>query len=177
MDTRFHRTLQKGFRRTGNPDLVNDIIGHDMLEQYFDRYYFHGLLKDTCCTVLEDWSLVSVYMIRYSENLIRKFQDKVDWSEISRYQTLSEPFIREFQDRVDWNQISRYQKLSEAFIHRYRYKVNWNRISEYQVLSEPFILKHGSMVNWEIILRYQIISQALFDRHKKKNRMVKHGIP
>ena len=39
-------------------------------------------------------------------SLIEKYKDKVDWTCISRYQTLSEPFIEKYQDKVNWDYIS-----------------------------------------------------------------------
>ena len=61
---------------------------------------------------------------KLSESFIRKFQDKLDWSELSQNQILSEPFIREFQDKVDWYYISRYQELSEPFIREFQDKLS-----------------------------------------------------
>ena len=34
------------------------------------------------------------------------------------YQKLSEEFIKKFQDKVDWNNISARQELSEEFIRK-----------------------------------------------------------
>ena len=73
-----------------------------------------------------DWNSISTEQL--SEDFIRKFQDKVDWSLISACQTLSESFIREFQDKVDWNCISSCQVLSENFIREFEDKVDWKRI-------------------------------------------------
>ena len=40
-----------------------------------------------------------------------KTNDNVDWNNISDKYTLSENFIREFQDKVNWTKISKNQKL------------------------------------------------------------------
>ena len=126
----FRRTLQKGFRRTGNPDLVNDLF------RYTPNYiycYTLGIVQDTALT---KWNHISmgIYLTHYhngncrltdrraaehylSEPFIRKFQDKVNWSEISALQKLRESFVREFQDKVIWKYIVRYQNLSISFIN------------------------------------------------------------
>jgi len=67
---------------------------------------------------------------------IEKFQDKVYWPDISKYQKLSEEFIEKFQDKVYWYWISKYQKLSEQFIEKFQNKVDWSEISQNQKLSE-----------------------------------------
>ena len=115
----FRRTLQKGFRRTGNPDLVNDIYEYTHI--FTLGYYTLGIVQDIYLKSCH-WHVLSYGDYIYagyrklkvgfvSEAFIRKFQDKLDWSEVSRYQKLSEPFIIEFQDKVDWDRISQYQKL------------------------------------------------------------------
>ena len=103
----FHRTFQKGFRRTGNPDLVNDISSH----LCSPNFIICGIVRDT---EYQYWNKFRCHMV--SENFIRKFKSKVNWDYISRIQVLSESFIREFEDQVDWAHISTWQKFSEKFI-------------------------------------------------------------
>lgn len=43
---------------------------------------------------------------KLNEDLIRNFENTVNSSLISRYETFSEPFIMVFKDRIDWNNIS-----------------------------------------------------------------------
>ena len=77
--------------------------------------------------------------------------DKVNWTNISRYQKLSEDFIEKFQDKVYWPYISEYQKLSEDFIEKFQDKVDWSYISKYQKLSDDFIGRHNLTIsdnNW-----------------------------
>jgi len=51
-----------------------------------------------------------------SDDFIREFKTKVDWSWISTHLPLNENFIEEFQDFIDWEAISQYQTLSDDFI-------------------------------------------------------------
>ena len=70
-----------------------------------------------------DWGFYSNNIL--SEDFIREFNDKVDWSAICRYQKLSEGFIREFKDKVHWGVVSIYQNnlsLEEYIIKNYELK-------------------------------------------------------
>lgn len=69
------------------------------------------------------------------------------WSDISRYQKLSEAFIEKYSDRVDWNYMSRYQKLSEEFIEKYSDRVIWKYVSAYQIITPEFAKKHNIQIN------------------------------
>ena len=84
--------------------------------------------------------------LELSENFIREFQDKVNWTWISKYQKLSEDFMREFQDKLYWPYISIYQKLSEDFIREFISKVNMFYVSEYQKVSHDFIISRSALV-------------------------------
>jgi len=67
----------------------------------------------------EEQELIKYYYdhcLELSENFIREFQDKLDWSFICQDQRLSEEFIIEFKDKVNWKFVSGYQKLSLKFI-------------------------------------------------------------
>jgi hypothetical protein len=61
---------------------------------------------------------------KFSDDLIREFQDKICWPCLSYYQILSENIMREFQDKLDWERISWKQNLSYEFISEYRDKLN-----------------------------------------------------
>jgi hypothetical protein len=105
-----------------------------------------------------DWTYISIRQ-NLSEDFIREFQDKVDWDNISEFQKLSEDFIREFQNKVNWLYISEFQKLSEDFIREFQNKVNWNYISRFQKLSEDFIREFQNRVNWDNISEFQKLSE------------------
>ena len=104
-----------------------------------------------------NWSALSACQT-LSEDLIREFQDKVEWEWISKEQKLSEDFIREFKEKVDWYYISISQTLSEDFIREFQDKVDWEEISWYQTLSENFIREFQDYVHWDYILSQQTLS-------------------
>ena len=62
-------------------------------------FYIEGSNK--ILTVEEELELVKTNS-KLTEKFIRKYQDELDWVDISEYQTLSESFIREFKNEVYW---------------------------------------------------------------------------
>jgi hypothetical protein len=103
-----------------------------------------------------------------SESFIEKYQDKLNWDDISQYQQLSESFIEKYKNKVNWFRISEYQRLSEPFIEKWQNILNWDYISMYQNLSEPFIEKYKDKVDWDIISKYQKLSQEFIKKYKDK---------
>lgn len=152
----FRRTLQKGFRKTGNPDLVSDIA-------YFSNSYFRVkcyLLGLESNPIFDNIPYLPHYQYHVSELFIRKFQDMFNWYAISSdSQTLSQPFIRKFQDKVCWYHISFCQTISEDLIRDFQDKVNWEKISEYQQLGISFIREFRDKLDWSAIIRNQKIRQ------------------
>jgi hypothetical protein len=57
------------------------------------------------------WKLLSLDY-ELSENLIRRYQDKVDWYRISQFQKLSEDFVIEFENKINFIQLMRNKNLS-----------------------------------------------------------------
>lgn len=86
-----------------------------------------------------DWCLSTVIIYqRLSEKLLRflikgaRFTSKLEFNNISKYQTLSEDFIREFKDKVNWEFIVRYQRLSNSFILEFKDRMLMSHIRSYQ---------------------------------------------
>jgi len=115
--------------------------------------------------------------------------DRVNWTAISMYQTLSDDFIREFANDVYWKIISDnalesedYELIDEIInkkginsfssiiateeILRYLLskglstdQVDWFDISQYRKQSEDFIREFKDYVNWQSISYYQKLSE------------------
>ena len=114
-----------------------------------------------------EWSNISRYG-SLSDDFIREFQDKLDWSNISYYQKLSESIIREFKDKVNWFYITFYQILSESFIIEFLDYVNWQNISQNQKLSEELIREFKDQVNWYWISSFQKLSEEFIREFQDK---------
>ncbi len=81
---------------------------------------------------------------------------------------LSPAFIEKHQDKLDWTELSRYQYLPMPLIHRHARKVDWLLVTRHQVLSERFIEKYSNDVEWETITFYQSLSERFINRHQAK---------
>lgn len=132
-----------------------------------DRAYKKGFFADKA-----DWSEISRWYT-LSEDLIEKFADRVDWKEVCYRQKLSERLIEKFADKVDWKEVCRWQTFSEEFIEKFADRVNWESISRNHTLSEEFIEKFADKVDWEEIYRWQTLSEGFIKKMKKKEKEVK----
>jgi len=82
-----------------------------------------------------------------------EFQDKVEWSNILYYQTLSEDFIRGFQDKINWKHISIHQTLPEDFIREFKNKLDLDYLLETKKISEEF---YNSLIH-EKVNRFELM--------------------
>ena len=46
------------------------------------------------------------------EQLIRKYREKLEWKEISRFQNMSEEFIKEFSYLIDFKELNKNKKIN-----------------------------------------------------------------
>ena len=104
----------------------------------------------------------------WSETLLEKYQDKVDWNVISenRYIRWTIPMIQKFKNRINWDKFSEYideEVVTEDIIETFKDKWNWHNLSENRniVLSYDLLDKFADLWDWEeIINRY---SNNVFD--------------
>ena len=98
----------------------------------------------------------------WSETLLEKYQDKVDWNVISenRYIRWTIPMIQKFKNRINWDKFSEYideEVVTEDIIETFKDKWNWHNLSENRniVLSYDLLDKFADLWDWEeIINRY-----------------------
>jgi hypothetical protein len=105
---------------------------------------------------------------QWNESLLEKYQDKVDWHEVSENTNIlwTIPMVQKFKNRIDWDKFSRHaekEALTEAFIEAFKDKWNWSELSENSSieLTHELLDKFADYWVWEeIIDRY---SNNLFD--------------
>ena len=114
----------------------------------------------------DGWYFLSKFKL--SEEFIEKYQDKVNWNNISQFQSLSEEFMEKRFDKLNSKLISEYQVLSESFIERHKNDLDWNNVSINQILSEPFIEKNDYLVNFYYISKFQVLSESFIERYSFK---------
>ena len=111
----------------------------------------------------DGWYFLSKFKL--SEEFIEKYQDKVNWDNISQFQSLSEEFMEKHFDKLNSKLISEYQVLPESFIERHKNGLDWDNISINQILSEPFMEKNHYLVNFYYISKFQVLSESFIERY------------
>ena len=98
----------------------------------------------------------------WSEAMLDKYQDKVDWNEISENRNIrwTIPMIQKFKNRINWEKFSDYiveEVVAENIIETFKDKWNWHKLSGNSnvVLSYDLLDRFSDLWDWEeIIDRY-----------------------
>ena len=98
----------------------------------------------------------------WSETMLEKYQDKVNWDEISKNTSIrwTIPMIQKFKNRINWETFSEYineDSLTESILETFKYKWNWHKLSSNGgvALSYDLLDKYADLWDWEeIIDRY-----------------------
>ena len=117
----------------------------------------------------------------WSEALLEKYQDKVDWNEISENRNIrwTIPMIQKFKNRINWEKFSDYiveEVVAENIIETFKDKWNWHKLSGNSnvVLSYDLLDRFSVLWDWEeIIDRYSnnvFENQAIefYERYKER---------
>lgn len=110
----------------------------------FDLFIIQNQLQLTN----KEWDIISE-KYELNNEMMRLFQNKLNWEKIAKYQLLSIDFIKEFinyQLKDYINLICKYQELNENFINEYKDILNWELILEHQKLPAYFIMTHASEI-------------------------------
>ena len=98
----------------------------------------------------------------WSDTLLEKYQDKVNWDEISRNRIIrwTIPMIQKFKNRINWETFSEYigdESLTESILETFKDKWNWHKLSSNGEVSLSYDLldKYADLWDWEeVIDRY-----------------------
>lgn len=93
-----------------------------------------------------DWNILSSHY-RFSTDMLRIYQHRVDWASILKREFFPESFLREMApnfNKESWEAVARVQRLSESFIHDFANKFDWDDILLYQAVSSRFLDAHSS---------------------------------
>lgn len=96
---------------------------------------------------------------KWSESLLEKYQDKVDWHKVSQNGNIlwTVPMIQKFKNRIDWDLFSEYaveETLTETVIDAFKDKWNWKELSgnRYLELSYRLLDKFADKWCWEEVI-------------------------
>ena len=97
---------------------------------------------------------------QWSETLLEKFQNKVNWDCISENRDIcwTIPMIQKFLKKINWNLFSKNitkESLSMAVLETFKDKWDWNELSDNYciTLTEEMLEKFADRWNWNRIIR------------------------
>lgn len=106
----------------------------------------------------EAWKNLSE-MFSWTETLLEKYQDKVDWSWISKNRNIhwTIPMIQKFKSYIDWKEFSSYateETLIESVIATFKDKWYWQKLSGNPEVTLSFDLldKFADKWDWEQLI-------------------------
>ena len=95
----------------------------------------------------------------WSETTLEKYQDKVDWEEISRNSLIrwTIPMIQKFQKKINWDVFSdnaEEQILTESYLETFKEKWNWHNLSDNSCIefTEELLEKFADRWDWEKLI-------------------------
>ena len=95
----------------------------------------------------------------WSETMLEKYQDKVNWDEICENRNIrwTIPMIQKFQKKINWDKFSEYADenvLTEPIIEAFKERWNWHELSDNSDLPLTYDLleKYADKWDWERII-------------------------
>lgn len=62
-----------------------------------------------------------------------------------------EMYIEKFNDKISWDNICKYQNISLDFMKKYKNKLNWDLVCENQFMTLEFITENLEKINWTLL--------------------------
>ena len=136
--------------------VINPLINRSMATKVLSNEFMQKIMNE------EAWKELSEDF-NWSEAMLEKYQDKVDWNEISENSNIrwTVPMIQKFKSRINWESISENideKTLTENILETFKDKWNWHKLSSNERLSLSYDLldKYADLWDWEeIINRYR----------------------
>jgi hypothetical protein len=97
--------------------------------------------------------------LNWTEALLEKYQDKIDWQELSENKEIlwTIPMLHKFKHRINWDKLSRWadeKVLTENCIETFKEKWNWIELSKNCSISHQLLEKFIDKWDWEAIISY-----------------------
>ena len=106
----------------------------------------------------------------WSETMLEKYQDKVDWDEVTTNRNIrwTLPIIQKFQKKINWDKFSEYADenvLTEPIIESFKGRWNWHELSGNSELPLTYDLleKYADKWDWERII--DSYGHDIYDKH------------
>ena len=127
---------------------------HEMMGWMHRDYYFENISEDRG---------------ELSEELIREFQDAVDWDIVSTYNELPDQFYRDFQDQLNWGIVS-YCGFSRTLWHEFSNRIVWEHIfCEGHIYDIYDVEEFEDIIDWtSFSLFYQSLDLEIVQKYEDK---------
>lgn len=113
----------------------------------------------------------------WTEALLEKYQDKIDWQEVSKNRNIlwTVPMLQKFKHRINWNLLSIYadeKVLRENIIEIFKEKWDWGELSGNDYINNQLLEKFADKWDWESVIdNYNLYSDAsaieFYERYKE----------
>ena len=137
------------------------ILSNDFMQRIADEGAWKELSNELCWT----------------EALLEKYQDKIDWQEVSKNRNIlwTVPMLKKFKHRINWDLLSRYAEenvLRENIIEIFKEKWNWGELSGNDYINNQLLEKFADKWDWESVIdNYNLYSNAsaieFYERYKE----------
>ena len=119
---------------------------------------------------MEAWKLISQEPRApqgvLTDEFVKKFDQHIDWFELSKRYFFTLDMLRTYFHRVDWCPILRRQQFSMEFLkemHANFDDCSWEVLSKHQKLSEDFMREFKDHVYWDVIAERSDVAKAFVD--------------
>ncbi len=107
--------------------VINPLTNHIMATKVLSNEFMQKIMNE------EAWKELS-NDFNWSEALLEKYQDKVNWDEISKNRSIrwTIPMIQKFKNRINWELFSEYigeESPLENILETFKGKWNWHKLS------------------------------------------------
>ena len=97
--------------------------------------------------------------LNWSETLLEKYKDKVDWMKISENNQIlwTIPMLKKFQNRINWEILSRYADKSvftEICIETFKDRWNWSTLTRKIIVTPELLEKYADRWDWESVIDF-----------------------
>ena len=95
--------------------------------------------------------------LSWTEALLEKYQDKIDWQELSEniHMLWTVPMLQKFKHRINWDKLSRCadeNTLTDNCIETFKEKWNWSELSGNSSINAQLLEKFADKWDWELVI-------------------------
>jgi hypothetical protein len=105
---------------------------------------------------------------RYFEKQMKKYENKLNWGELSLNPALTPSLIEKYKNKWYWYELSQNHSLTPALIEKYEDKWDWAELSENPALTPSLIEKYINKWNWYELSKNPSLTPSLIEKYEDK---------